>query len=92
LRIVLRWIDQLRRTTVDQLPAFCAAVVAQFQEIAAAANAWAAMDHNSDGTHQVVKIGGHDTTPEATVGRLTVYWDGTNLKYVKPDGTTGNIV
>jgi hypothetical protein len=60
--------------------------------IAAAANAWAAMDHNSDGTHQVVKIGGHDTTPEATVGRLTVYWDGTNLKYVKPDGTTGNIV
>ena len=92
MRIILRWLDQLRRTTAEQLPSFCSALVAQLEEIAAACTAWAEEDHNSDGTHRVVKIGGTTTTPSATTGRITLYWDGTNLKYLKPDGTTGNIV
>lgn len=92
MRIVLTWIDQLRRTTVEQLPAFAAALVAQLTEIAAAANTWAAVDHNGDGTHEVIHLGGTTTTPAATTGRITLWWDGTNLKYLKPDGTTGNVV
>lgn len=92
MRIILTWIDQLRRTTVEGLPSFCAALVSQLQEIAAAANAWAGKDHNDDGTHQVVRIGGTTEAPAATASRISLYWDGTNLKYVKPDGTTGNIV
>lgn len=92
MRLLLTWIDQLRRTTADQLPSFCSALVSQLQEIVFAANAWAAKDHNDDGTHQVVRIGGTTAAAEATASRITLYWDGTNLKYVKPDGTTGNIV
>lgn len=91
MRIVLHWLDQLRRTTAEQLPAFCGAVVAQFQELAAAANTWAAVDHNSDGTHEVVRLGGTTTTPAATVGRIILYWDGTDLKTVKPDGTVQTV-
>lgn len=92
MRVILSWIDQLRRTTVDGLPQFCSALVSQFQEVAAAANAWARKDHNDDGTHNVVRIGGTSKAPDATVGRIQLYWDGTNLKWMKPDGTTGNIV
>lgn len=92
MRLLLSWIDQLRRTTVDGLPAFCAGVVAQFEEIVNAANTWGQKDHNDDGTHQVVRIGGSTGTPAVTAGRITLWWDGTNLKYEKPDGTTGNVV
>lgn len=92
MRIILSWIDQLRRTTVEGLPSFCSALVSQFQDLAAAANTWAQRDHNDDGTHYVVRIGGTSSAPDATASRLTIYWDGTNLKYIKPDGTTGNIV
>lgn len=92
MRIILTWIDQLRRTTVEGLPSFCSALVSQLQEMAAAANAWAQKDHNDDGTHFVVRIGGTTAAPDATSGRISLYWDGTNLKYIKPDGTTGNIV
>lgn len=85
MRMVLTWLDQLRRTTVEQLPAFCAALVAQAQEIAAAANQWAATDHNGDGTHSEIHLG--------PIGsQITLAWDGTNLTYEKPDGTTGTIV
>ena len=92
MRIILQWLDQLRRTADERLASFCAALVSQFEEIAAAANTWAAKDHNSDGTHQVVRIGGTTADPAATVGRISLWWDGTNLKWKKPDGTTGNIV
>ena len=61
-------------------------------EIAAAANAWAEEDHNPDGTHQVVRIGGTSTAPAATANRVSLYWDGTNLIAVKPDGTTATVV
>ncbi len=91
MRLILTWIDQLRRTTVEGLPSFCSALVSQLQEIAAAANAWAESDHNSSGNHAVVKYA-QSTAPSALAGHLVTYWDGTNLKYVKPDGTTGNIV
>jgi len=92
MRLILTWIDQLRRTTTEQLPSFCSALVSQLQEIVAAANAWAGKDHGDDGTHKTVRIGGTTAAPEATVGRISLYWDGTNLKYLKPDGTSGNIV
>lgn len=92
MRIILSWLDQLRRTTVQGLPSFCAALVSQLEEIAAAANTWAAVDHNSAGTHGVVKFSQQASAPDALTSHLEVYWDGTNLKYVKPDGSTGNIV
>jgi hypothetical protein len=91
MRLVLRWIDHLRRTTADGLPAFCAALVAQLQETINTINKWAENDHNGDGTHALVRFK-QETAPAATSLTITVYWDGTNLKYVKPDGTTGNIV
>jgi hypothetical protein len=91
MRIVLQWLDQLRRTTAEQLPAFAAALVSQFEELAAAANTWAAIDHNTDGTHEVVRLGGTSSTPEPTLGRITLYWDGADLKTVKPDGTVGTV-
>lgn len=91
MRIILTWIDQLRRTTVEGLPSFCSALVSQLQEMAAAANAWADSDHNTTGTHGVVKYSTR-TAPAALAGHLVTYWDGTNLKWIKPDGTTGNIV
>jgi len=91
MRMVLRWIDKLRRTTVEELPAFCAALVQTFEEITAAANSWAAIDHNSDGSHDVVRFK-ETTAPPTTTSAISVYWDGTNLKYLKPDGTSGNIV
>lgn len=84
--------DQLRQITAKNLPSTGAALVAQFEEIATAANTWANSDHNPDGTHKVVRIGLTTTTPAATTGRITLWWDGTNLKYKKPDGTTGNVV
>ena len=91
MRIILTWLDQLRRTTTDGLPQFCAALVAQLEEIAAAANAWAAKDHASDGTHVVVRVGDPEV-PEATVGKITIYTtDGATLKVVKADGTIGTI-
>ena len=92
MRLILSWLDQLRRTTIDGLPSFCSAIVSQFTDIAAAANAWAQRDHNDDGTHNVIRVGGTTTAPDPTAGRLVIYWDGTNLVYVKPDGSTGNIV
>lgn len=92
MRLLLSWLDQLRRTTVEGLPSFCSALVSQFEEVVNAANAWAAEDHNSAGTHAVVKWKAQTTTPAALAGHLVTYWDGTNLKYIKPDGTTGNIV
>jgi hypothetical protein len=92
MRVILAWLDQLRRTTVNQLPAFCSALVSQLEGIAAAANTWAQKDHNDDGTHNVIRIGGTTTAPDPVAGKLVTYWDGTNYKYVKPDGSTGNIV
>lgn len=92
MRVILANRDQLRRTTPEQLPSYCEAVLGQFEQIAAAANAWAEQDHNSDGSHALVRIGETAGVPKATVGALTVYWDGTNLKWMKPDGTTGNLV
>lgn len=92
MRLILNWIDQLERATVESLPAFCSALVAQFTEIVEAANTWAEQDHNSDGSHNVISLGGTTTAPEPVAGQLRVYWDGTNLVYVKPDGSTGNIV
>lgn len=91
MRLILTWIDQLRRTTTDQLPSFCAALVSQLQEIVATANAWAGKDHNDDGTHLVVRVGGTTANPAATVGRITIFADGNSLKVVKPDGTVGTI-
>jgi archaellum component FlaF (FlaF/FlaG flagellin family) len=91
VRLILTWLDQLRRTTVQGLPAFCSAIVSQFEDLAAAANTWAAKDHNSDGTHLVVRVGGTTSAPDATVGQITIYADGSDLKVVKPDGTIGTI-
>lgn len=91
MRIILTWIDQLRTTKLPELAAFCAALVAQLQEIAAASNTWAAVDHDSDGTHKVVRVG-DDDVPEATTGKITIYTtDGATLKVVKADGTIGTI-
>lgn len=91
MRLILRWLDVLKRTTVDELPAFCAALTSTFQEVVEAANAWAQADHTPDGTHAAVRFTESDT-PTTTTGAISVYWDGTNLKYLKPDGTSGNIV
>jgi len=92
MRILLTWIDQLRVASVETLPSFCAALVAQFTDLAAAANTWAAKDHNTDGTHYVVRVGGTTTDPAATLGQITIYTtDGTTLKVVKADGTIGTI-
>lgn len=92
MRIILTWIDQLRLTTVEGLPSFCAALVSQLQEMAASANTWANKDHNSDGTHNVVRVGGTDTAPAATASRITIYTtDGATLKVVLADGTIGTI-
>lgn len=91
MRLLLTWLDQLRRLTADNLAGFASAVVSQFEEIVGAANTWAQVDHNEDGTHEVVRVGGTTTTPAATVGRITLYWDGTDLKTVKPDGTVQTV-
>lgn len=91
MRILLTWIDQLRTTKLPELAAFCAALVSQLQEIAAAANTWATINHDSDGTHTVVAVG-DDDVPAATVGKITIYsTDGATLKVVKADGTIGTI-
>lgn len=87
MRIILTWLDQLERVTVDSLQAFCGALVSQFEDLAAAANTWAAKDHNDDGTHHVVRVGGTTSDPAATVDRIVLYKDGTDLKAVLPDGT-----
>lgn len=92
MRLLLRWIDQFRQITVANLSSVAAAIVVQFEDFAAAMNTWAAKDHHADGTHKVMRIGLTRTTPAATRGRITLWWDGTNLKYEKPDGTTGTVV
>jgi len=94
MRLILAWIDQLRHTTAEQLQSFTAALVSQLQEITIAANVWAQKDHHDDGTHEVVRIGLHTATsaPAATPDRISLYWNGTNLVWKKPDGTTGNLV
>ncbi len=92
MRLLLSWIDQFRRITVQNLPSVAAALVSQFEEVVNAANAWAEEDHNTTGTHGAVKFSEQSPAPAALAGHLVVYWDGTNLKYVKPDGSTGNIV
>lgn len=93
MRIILTRIDILRRTAIRELAGFCDALVSQFQDIAAAANSWAAMDHNDDGTHGVVRIGITGTTvaPSPIANRMSLYYDGTDLKVVRPDGTTGTV-
>ena len=85
MRVQLSRRDQLRRTTPEQLPSYSAAVLAQFEEIEAATNAWADENHNSDGSHSVIRLGNPSS-------QLTLTWDGTNLTWTKPDGTTGNLV
>lgn len=85
MRLILSRSDQLKRTTPEQLPAYADAVLSQFEEVAAAANQWAGSDHNNDGTHSAIFLG----TPG---NQILLEWDGTNLTYTKPDGTTGNIV
>lgn len=92
MRLLLSWIDQLRRITAENLASVSSALVSQFEEIVTAANAWAGEDHDPTGVHTVVKFKAQSTTPPALAGHLVTYWDGTNLKYVKPDGSTGNIV
>lgn len=92
MRVVLTNTDQLRRTTVDGLPAYCAAVLRQFEEVAAATNAWADEDHDDTGAHLVLHVQASPTVPTARANHLVIYWDGTNLKYVKPDGSTGNLI
>lgn len=91
MRLLLSWIDQFRRITVENLPSVSAALVSQFEEVVNAANTWAAVDHTSDGHHGVTRFAVQDP-PAALASHIVVYWDGTNLKYVKPDGSTGNIV
>lgn len=96
MRIILSWLDHLRRTTVERLPAFCSALVSQFEELAAAVNTWGQADHNGDGTHYVVRIGQlpNDARPAraANADQILLRWDGVNLIYEKPDGTTGIVV
>jgi hypothetical protein len=85
MRVQLTRADQLRRTTPEQLPSYCDAVLSQFQEIESAVNAWADLDHNSDGSHSTIRLG-------APGQQIVLDWDGTNLTWTKPDGTTGNLV
>ena len=92
MRLLLSWIDQFRRITVENLPSVASALVSQFEEVVNAANAWASEDHDPTGVHTVVKFKAQTTAPSALAGHRVTYWDGTNLKYVKPDGSTGNIV
>lgn len=92
MRLLLSWIDQFRRITVENLASVAAAIVSQFEEVVNAANAWAGEDHDPTGVHAVVKFKAQTAIPPAVAGHLVTYWDGTNYKYVKPDGSTGNIV
>lgn len=91
MRLLLSWLDQLRLTTVERLPSFCSALVSQLEEIVATANTWANKDHNDDGTHYVVRVGGTTTTPDAMLGRITIYSSGNDLKVVWPDGTVKTV-
>lgn len=72
------------------MSAFAAAVVAQIEAMIGTANTWAARDHNNDGTHAVIRLG-IESTPPATAGMLTLYYDGADLKVVFPNGTTGTV-
>ncbi len=91
MRIILSWLDQLRTTTVERLPEYCNALVSQLEEMAAAANAWAETDHNSEGTHAAVQLSEHSAAPSARASHLVLYFDGTDLKVVRPDGTSGTV-
>lgn len=91
MRLVLTWIDHLRTLTTANMTAFAAAVVAQLQETISAANHWAAVDHNNDGTHNIIRLSAQSTTPAATATQLTLYYDGADLKVVFPNGTTGTV-
>lgn len=91
MRLVLRWIDLLRRTTPEGLPAFCGALVAQLEEMVATANLWAARDHEPSGAHAQVTLMASESTPMPVTGGLVLYFDGTNLKVVRSDGTTGTV-
>jgi hypothetical protein len=90
MRLIFTWVEHMRTLTDRNMTAFAAAVVAQFQELISTANTWARADHNTDGTHRVVRL---TTTsqPVATAGQLTLYYDGGDLKVVFPNGTTGTV-
>lgn len=83
--------DQLRRTTAEQLPAYADAVLSQFKEVAASINTFGQRDHAFDGAHAAVEFR-PQPTPFPRPGSLVVWWDGINLHYIKPDGTTGTIL
>ena len=91
MNITLDRLDQIRTASPESLPALCAALVSLFEGVAVPANAWSAVDHNDDGTHQVVRIGGTEDAPSHTVGRMTLFLDGSDLKVVRPDGTIGTV-
>jgi hypothetical protein len=91
VRLILVWIDQLRRTTPEGLPAFCSALVSELQQLVAAANQWASRDHTPTGTHDRVTLVARDSAPAQTNGAITIYADGSTLKVVRADGTTGTI-
>lgn len=91
MRILLRWLDQLRRTTVAGLPQFCSALVATLEDITAAIKTWQELDHNADGTHAVIHLREQDAAAAARAGHIGLYWDGTDLKTVKPDGTVETV-
>lgn len=91
MRLVLRWIDRLRTVTAEGLPAFAGALSAQLEEMVATANLWAAQDHTPDGTHQQVTLMASESTPMPVRGGLVLYFDGTDLKVVRANGTTGTV-
>lgn len=90
MNLVFTWIDHLRTLTASNMSAFAAAAVLQIEEIVNGANGWAETDHNTDGTHAVIRMS-EEPEPVATPGTLTLYWDGGDLKVVFPNGTTGTV-
>lgn len=91
MRLLFTWIDQLRTLTPRNMNAFAAAVVAQFEAVIATANTWAGVDHSNDGTHTVVHLTTQTAAPAAMPNKLTLYYDGADLKVVFPNGTTGTV-
>jgi hypothetical protein len=65
--------------------------VSQLEEFIGEANTWAEADHNTDGTHRVVRLT-IESQPPTTAGMLTLYYDGGDLKVVFPNGTTGTVM
>lgn len=92
MRIVLQYLDQLRIVTLKTLPQFADRIVTTFEELVEAITTWQEQDHHADGTHDVIHINEQSAAAAARSGAITLYWNGTNLKYVKPDGSTGNVV